>query len=56
MEIREEFPWRHGESLGELYDILQRHVPFTPLYSTDIIAMQSRSFSQFFLRVASLIA
>jgi len=43
VKIREKFPWRHGESLGELYDILQRNISFAPLYSANIVSIQTRS-------------
>jgi len=47
---------RDRKSLRQLYDIFQRHISLTSLDSTDIITVQSRSFSQFFLRVASFVA
>jgi hypothetical protein len=55
-KIDEEISWRNGKSLCQLNNIFESHVSLSPLHAADVIAMQSRSFSQFLLRVASLVA
>jgi hypothetical protein len=54
-KIDEEISWRNGKSFCQLNDIFESHVSLSPLHAADVIAMQSRSFGQFFLRVASLV-
>jgi hypothetical protein len=55
-KIREEFSRRNGQRPCQLYDIFQGHIPLAPFHAADIIAMQPGPLSQFFLRVATLIA
>ena len=55
-KIDEEVSWRNGKSLRQLDDILQRDITFATLHAADVVAVQSRSFGQFLLRVASLVA
>jgi hypothetical protein len=55
-KIHKEISWRNGQRLRQLYDVFQSHIPFAALYPADVIAMQSRPFRQFLLRVAPLVA
>jgi hypothetical protein len=55
-KIDEEISRRNGKSFCQLNDIFESHVSLSPLHATDVIAMQPRSFGQFLLRVASLVA
>jgi hypothetical protein len=55
-KIDEEVSWRNGKSFCQLNDIFESHVSLSPLHTDNVIAMQSRSFGQLLLRVASLVA
>ncbi len=55
-KVSEKLFWRDRKSLRQLYDILQSHVPFASLHPADVVAMQSRSFGQFLLRIAAFVA
>ena len=55
-KIHKEISWRNGERLRQLHDVFQPHIPLTPLYPADVIAMQTCPFRQFLLRVAPLVA
>ena len=55
-KISKKFFRRDRKSLRQFYDILQGHIPFASFYPADVVAMQSRSFGQFLLRVAAFIA
>lgn len=47
---------RDRKSLRQLYNILQRHIPLATLHAAHVVAMQARTFGQFLLGVAPLVA
>ena len=53
-KIREKLSRTHRKSLGQLYYILQCHIPFPTFHTANVVAVQIRSFGKFLLRVASL--
>jgi|ERR1700679_3620347 hypothetical protein len=55
-KVRKKLFRRNRKSFCQLYDILQGYIPFASFYPADVVAMQSRTFGQFLLRVAAFIA
>ena len=55
-KVYEQIAWRHRKRLGQLHNVFECHIPLATLHPADVIAMQFRSFGEFLLRVASLVA
>ena len=55
-KVYEKVARRHRKRLGQLHDVFEGHIPLAALHTTHVIAMQIRSFGEFLLRVASLVA
>lgn len=55
-KVRKKLFRGNRKSFCQLYDILQSYIPFASFYPADVVAMQSRTFGQFLLRVAAFIA
>ena len=47
---------RNRKRLCQPDDVLQGHIPFTPLDASDVVAMQPGALGQLFLRVAPFVA
>jgi hypothetical protein len=46
---------RHRKGSRQFYDILQGYIPFASFYTAHVVAVQSRSFGQFLLRIATFV-
>jgi len=55
-KVYEQVARRHRKRLRQLHDVFKSHIPLATLHTTHVIAMQLRSFGEFLLRVASLVA
>jgi len=55
-KVDKEVARRHRKRLRQLHDVFDGHIPLATLHPADVIAMQFRSFGEFLLRVASLVA
>jgi len=55
-KVYEQIAWRHRKRLRQLHNVFESHIPLATLHPADVIAMQFRSFGEFLLRVASLVA
>ena len=55
-KVDKEVARRHRKRLRQLHDVFEGHIPLATLHPADVIAMQFRSFGEFLLRVASLVA